>query len=557
MHAEAMEERREEDEANEARAKRRKVQGATDRKRQERLRKKEADIESGRRDSDGKIIPNKRAVPLSLIVPPPGTLNVAEASRPLREATEHERQQRGLVGRPRVKEYKPAVLVNWMAPLLWEQIEKFARKNMPGMSPSDIVRDLKKFDPILFGKLAPQTLGAWIDRSGDKPCWTTRTLERVKKGHRPGGITTRVGILVKYPDATEKIIKTLTDLRNCHIALTLTTVRGLMIAQLKFSAPLIFKTPSADGTLFQCSEEFVRKFLHRSMGWTIRRSTRAGGKIPSDFDAILRKAHLRMAYSVRNENIPSKLMVNSDQTQLTLAQGCHLTYDKIGSKQVTTVGSEEKRAITVLVSLTNDGTLLPFQTIYKGSTVGCLPSGDSPGYAESVNAGFLFEPSKTATYWSTIPTMKSFVNNTLAPYFQKTKADLGLPEDQRAMWYIDCWSVHRSDPFLDWMGEKHANIIVDFVPARMTGLYQPCDVGFQRVFKHSTRKSAHNDVVKEVLKKLEEGKTAETLSVDAGMKILRNRTVGWLWNAYTELNKPKIVKKVRHLRTCFSPAVER
>ena len=37
MHAEAMEERREEDEANEARAKRRKVQGATDRKRQERL----------------------------------------------------------------------------------------------------------------------------------------------------------------------------------------------------------------------------------------------------------------------------------------------------------------------------------------------------------------------------------------------------------------------------------------------------------------------------------------------------------------------------------------
>lgn len=134
------------------------------------------------------------------------------------------------------------------------------------MSPSDIVQDLKKFNPILFEKLAPQTLGAWIDRSGDKPHWTTCTLECVKKGHRPGGITTQVGILIKYPNVTEKIIKTLTDLHNCHIVLTLTTVHGLMIAQLKFSAPLIFKTPSADGTLFQCSEEFVQKFLHRSMG---------------------------------------------------------------------------------------------------------------------------------------------------------------------------------------------------------------------------------------------------------------------------------------------------
>ena len=64
-----------------------------------------------------------------------------------------------------------------MAPLLWEQINKFARKNMLGMSPMDIVWDLKKFDPVLFAKLAPQTVGGWIDRSGDKPCWTKCTLE--------------------------------------------------------------------------------------------------------------------------------------------------------------------------------------------------------------------------------------------------------------------------------------------------------------------------------------------------------------------------------------------
>jgi len=220
----------------------------------------------------------------------------------------------------------------------------------------------------------------------------------------------------------------------------------------------------------------------------------------------------------------------------------------MAAKQVTTVGSEEKRAITVLVSLTNDGVLLPFQTIYKGSTVGCLPSKDSPGYAESVEAGFLMEPSKTTTYWSTIETMKSFVNNKLAPYYQRTKASLGLPEDQRSVWQIDCWSVHRSDEFLDWMGLNHEMIIIDFVPARLTGLFQPCDVGFQRVFKHSARNSAHEDVVQEVLRKLEDGLSAESMAVDAGIKVLRNRTVGWLWKAYCQLNRPEVIKKVGNLR---------
>jgi len=285
-----------------------------------------------------------------------------------------------------------------MAPLLWEQIDKHACRNMPGMSPSDIVRDLKKFDPILFAKLAPQTLGGWIDRSGDKPRWSQRTLDRVERGHRPGGASTHVGVLIKYPTATENIIKTLTDLRNCSIPLTLITIHGIMIGQLEFSAPLIFKQPSQDGTLFRCSEDFVKKFLKRSMGWTIRRSTRvAGGKIPADSDVILFKAFLRMAYSVKTENVPSKLIVNSDQTQITLAQGCQLTYAPIRSKQVTTVGSEEKRAITLLVSLTNDGQLLPFQTIYKGSTPASLPSKKAPGYKECIEAGFLMEPSKTAT----------------------------------------------------------------------------------------------------------------------------------------------------------------
>ena len=75
------------------------------------------------------------------------------------------------------------------------------------MSQAEIVRELKKIDPVVFAKLALQTLGAWIDISGESPCWSDKTLARVERGNSPGGLTMRVGVLIKYPDAMTTILK--------------------------------------------------------------------------------------------------------------------------------------------------------------------------------------------------------------------------------------------------------------------------------------------------------------------------------------------------------------
>ncbi|KAF8891917.1 hypothetical protein CPB84DRAFT_1848812 [Gymnopilus junonius] len=91
-------------------------------------------------------------------------------------------------------------------------------------------------------------------------------------------------------------------------------------------------------------------------------------------------------------------MANSDQTQITLAQGANMTYAKIGSTHVSTLGSEEKHAITILVTLTDDGILLPFQAIYKGTTAALLPKKDARSMEEALGAEFLFESSKTSMF---------------------------------------------------------------------------------------------------------------------------------------------------------------
>src|ERR1700689_2931400 len=111
------------------------------------------------------------------------------------------------------------------------------------------------------------------------------------------------------------ILTYLEGLRTASIPLTLTTIRGLMIGQLQHLAPEIFEERSPDGTQFHCSEAFVQKYLQRSVGWSICHSTWAGRKILDNVDEVLTDAFLRIAYMIKNNDVPSSLVVNSNQGQ--------------------------------------------------------------------------------------------------------------------------------------------------------------------------------------------------------------------------------------------------
>jgi hypothetical protein len=188
------------DKATEDRKRIKKTENATERQARKHQRDKDEDIATGRRDSSGKLLKVEPILPPSLLLcqPPTSTLNVAEASRPKRSLHEQKRQQRGKAGRPRAGIYKPAFQTNWMSPLLWTHIERVGIRCSPQMSPTEICRELKMLDPILFKTLCPQTLRKWIDTTGESPAWSARTLERVAAGYSSGGLSTRVGVLVCY-----------------------------------------------------------------------------------------------------------------------------------------------------------------------------------------------------------------------------------------------------------------------------------------------------------------------------------------------------------------------
>lgn len=264
--------------------------------------------------------------------------------------------------------------------------------------------------------------------------------------------------------------------------------------------------------------------------------------MPIGWEDQCERACIRRAYEIKEEDIPAELYTNFDQSQVLFAPGDKVTWAEKGSKQVAIVGMEEKRAFTVMVTVSSDGSLLPIQAIYAGKTSRSCPSPNSPHHKDLVNAGCLIQESGTKTYWSNLSTMKNFVNEILAPYFDRQKETLNLPSSQKSLWTIDVWSVHRSKEFRRWMKDTHPTIIVDFVPGGCTGVAQPCDVGIQRPFKHSIKRSYHEDVVSNILSQLEN--EADLVTLDTHLGVLRDRSTRWLWNAYQAVNNKALVKKV-------------
>ena len=291
---------------------------------------------------------------------------------------------------------------------------------------------------------------------------------------------------------------------------------------------------------FHCRESFVRKFLRETMKWSLRRSTRPGKKVPDGVTYILTNAFFCLVYTISDNNVTITLSVNTDQTLVIYAAGASETYAPKGSKQVEVVGKDEKRGFTLVVGISMSGEALPFQAVYAGSTHRSLPTSAAPDYHKATQVlKFQFE-SGGSNHWSTQSTMQSYVQHILVPYFEGHRQD----PKQICIWQIDCWSVHQSAEFRDWMYKTYPWIRIHYVPANCTGLFQPCDVGIQRVLKLAIRQTALQDIINDTMEQLDDGVQPSMVTFEKQLPVIRDRSVRWLVNGYEAINNPELIKKV-------------
>ncbi|KIO20133.1 hypothetical protein M407DRAFT_16027 [Tulasnella calospora MUT 4182] len=209
------------------------------------------------------------------------------------------------------------------------------------------------------------------------------------------------------------------------------------------------------------------------MHWSERRATRAAQKVPANWVDQMQELRLRLAWYIKEYDIPPELIINFDQTNIVYSHGSSTTWAPTGSKQVAVVGLEEKRAFTVVVGVTCAGQAVPFQVIYKGATTASVPSPAATSYTDCRNLGFRFLPSGTETYWASFETMVMYLRDIIEPFVSRAKEKLGLPDEQKTILLMDAWAVHRSRQFLDHLASNYPNFLPAFVPAGCTGYSQP------------------------------------------------------------------------------------
>ncbi|KAJ7033852.1 hypothetical protein C8F04DRAFT_896586, partial [Mycena alexandri] len=85
-----------------------------------------------------------------------------------------------------------------------------------------------------------------------------------------------------HPEIVKEIIAQITDLRAAGAPLSLATVRCIIIATISDEAPELFDRTFKDGSKFRVSDSFCKKFLDKTLAWSMRKGTKAAQKLPEN-----------------------------------------------------------------------------------------------------------------------------------------------------------------------------------------------------------------------------------------------------------------------------------
>lgn len=389
------------------------------------------------------------------------------------------------------------------------------------------VRNLQQRFPRLegqhqgvFDSLGHGTLQRWYEMGSDGVPLLRDAFRRFLPSNRAEqpvcGGNGRRSFWDRHPNVTTEIRATLSRMRDAGVPLGRPLVKWVI-------AGLCSKHGIDNPPLSTYS---VGEFARNIMFWSWRARNTTAEKLPDDWREQGRLMARRIAALMQLSNIPPTNVVNIDQTGIVLIPASTHTYEQRGAVRVAIIGAEEKRQITAVIGSSLAGDMLPLQLIFEGKTERCRP----PHTLDTLAAGFHLTNSDN--HWSTLETMKDYVNFVLDPWRRKAGNDAEM------VLLLDAWSVHRSKEFRDWMDAQHKRIHLVFVPANCTSMLQVADVALNRPFKASIRKSFNEWAASIVAARITSGELP-SLKSHFGIKELRPLVLQWTLAAWQHLSSTK------------------
>lgn len=337
----------------------------------------------------------------------------------------------------------------------------------------------------------------------------------------PHGARGRPLMLLEYDQDVSRYIKSLREAGGIvNRSIIIAAAKGIV----SHKNPGLLKE---HGGPISISSSWAESFLRR-IGFVKRKGTKAARKLPENFAEIKHVFLERVKSEVETWSIPPALILNWDQTGSKLVPVSEWTMEREGTKQVPIVGKEDKREITVVMTITASGLLLPFQVIYQGKTVGCHAKVTFPHE---------WNITQSDSHWSTESTMLEFVDKVIVPYVKQTRDELQLPSDHPALALFDVFKAHRCESLLDKLRQNHIHQV--FIPAGCTGELQPLDVSVNSVFKDSMKSHFARWYAAEVKEALEQGLEIANVKVDLRASTVKPLHGNWLMMAFTYLKDNK------------------
>ncbi|KAG0422625.1 hypothetical protein HPB47_001564 [Ixodes persulcatus] len=194
------------------------------------------------------------------------------------------------------------------------------------------------------------------------------------------------------------------------------------------------KLPENGGSL-TLGRKWAESMMKR-MNLVRRKATRTARKVPTDFENIKSEFLAKVENVVRENKIAEDMIINWDQTGYKLVPVSDWTLEEGGSRQISVVGREDKREITVLFALALGGAVLPPQVIYIRKTTRCHAAIDFPDSWDIWHS---------PNHWSTTDTMLRCIDTIFIPYLNQQRKTLGLLPDAKALCIFDVFAAHRTD----------------------------------------------------------------------------------------------------------------
>lgn len=298
---------------------------------------------------------------------------------------------------------------------------------------------------------------------------------------------------------------------------------------------------------WKMSKSWFTNFIYKDLGLSLRQAT-TGRELPDNWEELKMAFCDRLAIRAKEFNITPDLVVNADQTGWHLAPHRGRTLARRGDRSVSMFSHHDKRQVTMMVGLSASGEILPLQFIFKGKT-DKVKSTSHHHFTSKHDWLFSTNPDR---HWANLNTMKEWVGKVLHPYFCQKLVEKHLVQpysgrsvkvediNQRCVLVLDCWKVHISKSFTEWMKEKYPYILLLFVPARCTSKLQVVDLVGNYKLKALAIKEFEKYLLENIHEQIEQnesrisqGKDPIGYTLDLKMTTLRDRVPEWAEKGFT------------------------